>query len=290
MMAPLAGLKFMAITWCKYTRTPHDSLNFRENSERLITDQAENNVGQAFPYYECALKAMILDWRAKLELPDVPFVVVQLQPWCTAAKYCDDPLTAPLAAPPTALAEIRLAQAAAAATVPGTSLVTAVDLGSVHSQAGSCHSAQKPELGKRIALALKGAVYDNNTLWESPVARSVSREGSSIVVDFSAPGGSGLALNASARCPAAVLPVFCRPGVGFELCTAGACKLAASVSVQANSTRVVLPADASVTRVRYLFADWPVVSLRDAVTGLPALPFDINVSAGAGPLPVGTGD
>ena len=126
-------------------------------------------------------------------------------------KYCDDRLTTPLASPPTALAEMRLAQAAAAAAVPGTSLVTALDLGSVHSQAGSCHSAQKPELGRRLACALKAAVYDNRTTWESPVVRSVSHVGnSSVVVVFSAPGGGGLALDTSARCPAAILPVFCR--------------------------------------------------------------------------------
>ena len=42
---------------------------------------------------------------------------------------------------------------------------------------------------------------------------------------------------------------------------------------------------AGVTRVRFLFADWPVVALRDAVTGLPALPFDMGVAAGALPPP-----
>ena len=78
----------------------------------------------------------------------------------------------------------------------------------------------------------------------------------------------------------------------FELCSAGTCTPAASVSVlsgQANGTRVVVRGGvalaAGVTRVRFLFADWPVVALRDTVTGLPALPFDMGVAAGALPPP-----
>ena len=256
MMAPLAGLKFKAITWY----------------------QGENNLGSAFPYYDCALKAMITDWRIKLELPDVPFVVVQLQPWCTAFKYCDDTTT--ITAPPTALAEMRLAQASAAAALPNVSLVSAVDLGSVHSQAGSCHSAQKPELGARLALALKAAVYDSGAVWASPAARSIVRVAAGIAVDFTDPGGSGLALNTSVRCPAKISSFFCT-GVGFELCTTSnnrSCAPAVAVSL-ANSTRVVLHTDsaAAVRRVRYAFADWPLILLRDSLTSLPALPFDLHV-------------
>ena len=256
MMAPLAGLQFKAITWY----------------------QGENNLGSAFPYYDCALKAMIADWRIKLQLPAVPFVVVQLQPWCTAVKYCDDTTT--ITARPTALAEMRLAQASAAAALPHVSLVSAVDLGSVHSQAGSCHSAQKPELGARLALALKAAVYDSGTVWASPTARSIARVAAGIAVDFTDPSGSGMALNTSVRCPAKISPFFC-PGVGFEICTgngSSSCTPAASVSL-ANGTRVVLRTDsaAAATRVRYGFADWPLILLRDSVTSLPALPFDLDV-------------
>ena len=49
---------------------------------RCMASQGENNLGAAFPYYDCALKAMIPDWREKLHLSaSTPFVVVQLQPW-----------------------------------------------------------------------------------------------------------------------------------------------------------------------------------------------------------------
>lgn len=119
-------------------------------------------------------------------------------------------------------------------------------------------------------------------------------------MDLSAPGGRGLALNTSVRCPAEISPLFCT-GVGFELCSGSAAVGAAvgnngsrcvlAEAVLANSTRVVLHASATVsgqmaaqevTRVRYAFADWPLVLLRDAATGLPALPFDLEIGAGVG--------
>ena len=194
---------------------------------------------------------------------------------------------------------MRLAQASAAAALPNVSLVSAMDLGSLHSQAGSCHSAQKPELGARLALALKAAVYDRQTVWASPVARRVAKmAGGGVAVDLTAPGGRGLALNTSVRCPAEISPLFCT-GVGFELCSGSAAAAAGNTgsrcvpaeAVLANSARVVLHASAAVggqmaaqevTRVRYAFADWPLVLLRDAATGLPALPFDLEIVAGAG--------
>jgi hypothetical protein len=194
---------------------------------------------------------------------------------------------------------MRLAQASAAAALPNVSLVSAMDLGSLHSQAGSCHSAQKPELGARLALALKAAVYDRQTVWASPAARRVTKmAGGGVAVDLTAPGGRGLALNTSVRCPAEISPLFCT-GVGFELCSGsataagntGSSRCVPAEAVLANSTRVVLHADAAVggqmaaqevTRVRYAFADWPLVLLRDAATGLPALPFDLEIGAGAG--------
>jgi hypothetical protein len=179
---------------------------------------------------------------------------------------------------------MRLAQAAAAAAVPGVSFVTAMDLGSLHSQAGSCHSAQKPELGQRLARALKAAIYDSTTVWESPTVQRVVRAGDSIVLDFDAPGGKGLVLDTSASCPAAIHPAFCRPGVGFEVCSVSKCALAESAALR-NGSRVVLNVGhgmaGTITSVRYAYADWPVVMLRDAVTDLPALPFAVNTSTGS---------
>ena len=273
MMQPVAGLRFKAITWY----------------------QAEANLGDA--RYECQLKALIADWRKQLRLPSVPFVVVQLQPWCTATKYCDDalpPAQRNMSAP-TALAEMRLSQAAAVAASSNAWLVTAMDLGSIHSQAGSCHSAQKPELGQRIAKTLRAAAYGGAardgqpaTAWVSPTALSATRSGADgvVVVVFSNPSGAGLALNSSMACPRGILPVFCRPAVGFEICIASGECVPAAATLQANASSVLLKragrglsAALSATSVRYAYADWPLAVLRDAATALPALPFRLNVCA-----------
>jgi hypothetical protein len=127
-----------------------------------------------------------------------------------------------------------------------------------------------------------------------------SRAVASIVtVQFSSqPGSGGLSLDASAACPAVVLDVYCRrtqllgfevqgqdgtwsPPVTVSLVTdghgGGLQGGAAGAAMAAVALGVAQP---GAQRVRYAYSDWPVVSLRNRVGGLPARAFDVAVVSG----------
>jgi hypothetical protein len=69
------------------------------------------------------------------------------------------------------LPALRVAQAAAI-SLGGVFMVPNSDLGSMHPVSGSIHSAKKPELGRRVALAALAAVYEmNSSVWSGPKVR-----------------------------------------------------------------------------------------------------------------------
>ena len=178
----------------------------------------------------------------------------------------------------------------------------------MHPVSGSIHSARKPELGRRVALAtLAGVHRRRGTVWAGPTPRDavpylaadcpVGAE--CVVVRFSTLAGSGgLALNATAACPSGVLPVYCDDSelaggaAGFELLAGSVAKDGAGtwwrparqVRLLREAESVLLtsgPGLTAPTRVRYAYADWPVTSVRNGGTGghsLPARVFDIAVA------------
>ena len=99
-------------------------------------------------------------------------------------------------------------------------------------------------------------------------------------------GSGGLALNASAVCTQVVLDVYCRRQqlLGFEVydATINQWSAPSAVALSSDNTSVVIKLFGNMTaaaRVRYAYTDWPVVSLRNAVGGLPARVFDLAVEA-----------
>jgi sialate O-acetylesterase len=282
MIAPFVGLHWSAVTWY----------------------QGESNTGADGPfvgpkYYSCALPALINDWRKKLALPGLPFFVVELSAYCnsddqrTFKTWCD--LKPKLTEPDYHLPSMRMAQSAAA-TIPGVYLTAAMDLGSLHPLQGSIHSARKVELGVRLALAAQVAVYGaHSTVWRGPRPVSASiTTASSVVVQFEVDAGAGgIVVNTSAACPPQMAAfnssAYCTGG-GFEVQIGGVWSLANSIAAGANNS-VVVTFDAGVgtngngtigtaQRMRYAYADWPVVSVRNKAGLLPARLFDIEVRAG----------
>jgi hypothetical protein len=170
--------------------------------------------------------------------------------------------------------------------------------------------------GARLALAAKAAAIaavkqdwtippseeDEQVIWEGPRAVT-ARAGAhgTIEVVFSTSGG--LALNASAACPPALLAsplgrISCS-GAGFELNVGGETALVASAAIKAGepNTIVLKPAAGqnmstigdhrSQNTVRYAYADWPVCSVRNAKSSggsttmpLPARIFDLPICGG----------
>jgi len=202
--------------------------------------QGAADVGQ--PGYDKRLAALMSNWRTQFGDQRLPFLVVGLAGW---GKPTAHPVESGWAA---LIDEQRLA----AARDPHAAFASAIDLG----EPNDIHPANKQEVGRRLALAAHSLVYrDGGTVGPLPV--SAVRKGNSVVVTFTKPlqTFSGASANA------------------FELC-GSSCRYA-DARVQGNS--VVIAWDGQpVTRVRYAWADYPIVNLYD-LDLLPAPVFELPI-------------
>lgn len=223
MIAPLAGYDFRGVLWY----------------------QGETNVMEADEYARL-LPAMMTDWRNAFGT-DLPFLIVQLAGF------------GPLADRPTdsQWAQLREVQRLAAVPANNAALVTAVDIGDHF----DIHPTNKQELGRRLALAARRLILNENVVASGPEPRAAHREGSSVMIDFDA--SQALSVIGSNR-PA-----------GFELCdTDRHCRF---VDATVQDHRIVLDATGiDAAFVRYAWADTPVINLYNDQE-LPALPFEIAV-------------
>ena len=188
--------------------------------------QGESDAG--IPGYDTRLTALMAGWRKQFS-PDMRFLIVQL------ANY-----GAPQSAPaPSQWADLREEQREAVVHDANAELVTAVDLG----ERTQIHPANKEELGTRLALAAQGIAL--------PKPVKAVREVGAVRVTFAGVDGG---LHAwSAQGP-----------IAFELCgqAQDTCRYAAA---RTEGDDVVLTSDGKpATRVRYAWADSPVVNTYDA--------------------------
>ncbi|WP_101925082.1 MULTISPECIES: sialate O-acetylesterase [Luteimonas] len=214
----------------------------------MLWYQGESNTFEA-DAYAGLLRGLRDDWRARFDDPDLPFLVVQLANYGTPASAPGD----------SDWAALRDAQRAVA-TDPHSALAVTIDIGDRY----DIHPANKQVLGKRLARAARQAVYGERIAPSGPVPQQARREGDDVVVTFADVEG-GLFVHGAAG------------PVGFELCGAGGdgCRF---VDARVEGNRVRLRADAGPTpvRVRYAWADAPLVNLFDAADQ-PAGPFDIEI-------------
>lgn len=180
--------------------------------------------------YDVRLRGLIDGYRRQSGDPALQVLVVGL------ADY-GAPASAPVES---GWGKLRDEQRRAVAATPGTALVSAIDLGS----RTDIHPGDKNELGKRLARAALGK--------PGPQAVSARRDGSDVIVSFSGVEGA--------------LVGWSGAPIGFELC-AQSCRFAAA-RVEGSKVRV-LGDGQPVTRVRYAWADTPVVNLYDAANMTP---------------------
>jgi sialate O-acetylesterase len=205
--------------------------------------QGESDVGQS--RYDRRLAAWMANWRTQFRDPQLPFLIVGLAGW---GKPVSKPTESGWAA---LIDEQRLATT----RDPHAALASAIDLG----EPDDIHPANKQEVGRRLALAAHQLVYkDGGAIGPLPV--SAVRQDNSVVVAFTKPlqALSGGNVNA------------------FELCGASAnsCRY---TDARVNGRAVTLADDGKpVTRVRYAWADYPVVNLYDEDM-LPAPVFELPV-------------
>lgn len=205
--------------------------------------QGETDVGQSG--YDRRLSSLMGNWRAQFGDPGLPFLIVGLAGW---GKRVSHPVESDWAA-------IINDQRVSVERDSRAALVSAIDLG----EPGDIHPANKQEVGRRLALAAHQLVYrDGGTVGPLPV--SAVRRGDLIAVTFTKP-----------------LQVLSgRTPDGFELCgpLPGSCRYA---DARVSGTRVEIPLDGQpTTRVRYAWADYPIVNLYD-LDLLPAPVFELTV-------------
>jgi sialate O-acetylesterase len=201
--------------------------------------QGEANVTEANEYARL-MSAMIADWRQAFGAE--PFMLVQL-----AAFGPQKPGVAN-----SDWAALRDVQRRVAAADPKVGMASAVDIGSPY----DIHPADKTRVGQRLALLARKLAYGENIVAAGPVPLSARREGADVVVTLDQP---------------AVVYGAARP-IGFELCDA-TCRF---VDATVDGVTVRLVGAAGATKVRYAWADSPIINLF-GVSGLPATPFELPI-------------
>lgn len=228
MIAPLAGLRLSGMLWY----------------------QGESNTGRAQAYAPL-LGALIADWRELFGDQALPFMLVQLPGFGPMAN-------APLES---GWAELRDAQRRVTLADPHTGMASIMDVGDPH----DIHPANKQVVGQRLAAIARSLVYDAPGQPDGAAAISARREGSDVVVDFSA-SGLDLAVHGSGQV------------AGFELCgnAPGTCAFT-TARLEGVLVRLTAPDAARVTRVRHAWADTPIVNLY-ATGGVPVGSFEVPIS------------
>ena len=206
--------------------------------------QGEADVGQ--PGYDKRLAAWMANWRAQFGDPKLPFLIVGLAGW---GPVTSKPVESGWAA---LINEQRLA----VERDPRAALVSAIDLG----EPNDIHPANKQEVGRRLALAARSVAYADTSGKLGPLPLAAKRVGNLVAVRFTKPLQvlSGVNVNA------------------VELCGAGpgTCRYA---QAQVRGDTVEIASDGRpAIRVRYAWADYPIVNLYD-LDLLPAPVFEITV-------------
>lgn len=201
--------------------------------------QGEANVTEAGEYARL-MPAMIADWRAAFGAQ--PFLLVQL-----AAFGAQKPGVAN-----SDWAALRDVQRRVTEADPQVGMASAVDIGSPY----DIHPADKTRVGQRLALLARKIAYGESVLAAGPAPLSARRDGADVVVTLDQP---------------AVVYGAARP-IGFELCEA-TCRF---VDATVDGATVRLVGGAGATKVRYAWADSPIINLFGA-TGLPATPFEVVI-------------
>lgn len=213
--------------------------------------QGEGNISKASEY-EKLLPAMIRDWRDHWQQGDLPFLFAQL-PNFGDMQYKPSESD---------LAVLRQGQLKTL-SVSNTQMAVTIDVG----EWNDIHPDRKKDVGDRLALGAMNMVYGAKDIVPTgPIYQSVKADGNKIIISFYYTG-SGLITNDG--------------GALTEFAIAGADKkfVWAKASIEGDKVIVWNDAIPNPVYVRYAWADSPVHPNLYNKEGLPASPFEAEVSS-----------
>jgi sialate O-acetylesterase len=248
-----------------------------------------NALGAEASYYDCALPALITSWRSAFASPGAWVGVAQLAPWASSPP-ADNEMTA----------ELRASQLKVALALPNVTTATAADGGDWDAPEGSIHPRGKQHIGARLGAGALLALYGLGDPGDSMGPRAVACTPGggppgalSATVSFAGvdatsnplvlvtPQPVGPLANSSV-CPAqGVNASLC---AGFQLQDATGAWYAATATLSADATRVVLtaaaaPSGAALNASASGWSLWPITLLYNS-RGVPAFPWRVGVSPG----------
>jgi sialate O-acetylesterase len=200
----------------------------------VIWYQGESNRGNVARYAKL-FPALIADWRAAWQQPDLPFLFVQLAPYG--------------AIPP----ELREVQTNVWKNTPHTGMAVITD----HGSASNIHPPAKDPVGRRLALAARAVAYGEKITSSGPVYESMKIHGSKAVIRFTSTD-TGLRDEADLK--------------GFTIAGPDGKFVPAVAVVAGDTVEVSSPSVSQPAAVRFGWANVPEVNLFNR-EGLPAVPF-----------------
>lgn len=231
MIAPLAGTALSGAVWY----------------------QGESNVEDKPCIYFDLLVGLIHDWRMRLGLPELPFVLVQLPGYGIPADCPQE----------SGWASVREAQRMAHRKTANTALTVNIDIG----EWNDIHPLNKIEVGRRIASAALNLLSRDSAAGRCPVPDSAIYKNDSMYVDFrDCPGGLGT----SDGKPAGHLFVSCSQDADDWR----------PVLAKISGSRLEICLDNDCSRphlIRYAWADNPKGANLCSSEGLPVSPFQLMI-------------
>jgi sialate O-acetylesterase len=211
----------------------------------VIWYQGEANADH-YSTYTNVLSTLIYEWRKCWNMPDLPFLCVQLPDF---GKAENEPSNGSWAY----LREQQLKTL----SVPNTALVVSLGLG----EWNDIHPLRKKEIGERLALAAQNVVYkDNKIIYSGPLYSSMKVKGKEIELSFSQTQ-SGLSTKDGKE-----LSQFAIAGADQKFVWAKAKIVGNKIVVWSDQIQ-------SPVAVRYAWADNPAGANLCNKEGLPASPF-----------------
>ncbi|KAB2641619.1 MAG: hypothetical protein DVB25_01315 [Verrucomicrobia bacterium] len=214
----------------------------------VVWYQGESNAGEAYRYSQ-AMETMMAAWRKDFRNPVLPFIYMQLPRFNGPPK--DDAIVNPTLGWPL-LQEAQVFNL----TTPNTAMAVYFDCTD-----GELHPKNKPDGGKRLALAALAKVYGRKPAEDylCPVLRQSTLKDGTLTLEFD---------NAAKE-----LMVKDSPAIRqfIIICEDGTQKLA-KARVNGNKVIVDLTGEKGLPEVYYSFSDHPLGNLFNT-SGLPVSPF-----------------